>query len=84
MGASTEALKDSKSKDCVIDPGVGIQFIDRKDFRSVDFGLRLRGPLRATLLVLLPGLQDGGTHILIGLNLDAEADDLMLTNENVI
>jgi hypothetical protein len=36
------------------------------------------------VLVLLSRLDDGGAHTLFGFHFDAETDDLMLTNENVI
>ena len=35
------------------------------------------------MFVLPAGLEDGAAHIWLGLNLDAVADDLMLTNEEV-
>jgi hypothetical protein len=84
MGAPTATLKDSKSKDCVIDPVSGSSSSTAKISASSISVFRLRGPLRATVLVLFSGLEDGGAEILIGFNLDAEADDLVLTNEDVI
>jgi hypothetical protein len=36
------------------------------------------------VLVLLSRLDDGGAHTLFGFHFDAETDDLMLANEDVV
>jgi hypothetical protein len=84
MRASTDALKDSKSKEVAVCPRAGIEFIDRENFRIVDLYFRLRRTTWAVLLVLLLGFHNGGAHNLCGLNFDAETDNLMFTNEDVI
>jgi hypothetical protein len=69
----------------VIDPEVRVQFIDRAKISASSISASAWADhWRATVLVVLSGLEDGGAHIFVGLELDAEAEDLMFTDEDVI